>query len=111
MSEEKIKYSINNIKITMCKQSYNTMYAIYIESTNFELLSTMIKQEFNLDDCTDMQGDITGEQMFQTCRNKDYIISLGFGKWYPFVILSENKESNIQIEKIFNWLQAINVPV
>ena len=49
--------------------------------------------------------------MFKKCKNKKYIISIGYGKWYPFIISAENKESNLLIKQIFDWLKIINIPV
>ena len=102
-----IVQSLNGVKIELYKTK--NLLSITIDTYKVENMDSLIQKKFLLK-CDEFKMDITGEQMFKKCETENYTLSLGFGKWYPFSILSETEESNRFIEEIFEWLQTIDIP-
>ncbi len=101
------KRSTNGILVE--KYMKKNLASVVVNTYNFDALSKAIEVEFHLI-CNDLTQDITDDQMFKDCKSKKYNVSLGFGEWFPFIVLSNDTKSNQLLEEIFVWLQTIEIP-
>jgi hypothetical protein len=111
MNNAEIKKSLNGVKIEKSIRINKSRLMLIVETYCFEQLCKIIEEHFQIKPYSDLLGDITGEQMFKDYKLDKYKISIGFGEWYPFAILSETINSNKLVEEIFEWLQTIEIPV
>jgi len=105
-----IVFTKNNIKIEKSFDNNSKTVYITIHTNKIEELIKLIKNRFDLK-CGEFMGDITGNQFFANCTSGKYKISIGYGEWFPFAILSDNQDSNQLVEEIFEWLQTIKIPI
>jgi len=105
----KVSKSKNNIKIELSNE--RNLTTLVVENCNFTALSKMIENHFSLHPYGNFYTDITGEHTLKYYKIGKLKISLGFSEWSPFIVFSESIKSNELIEKIYEWLQTVDIPL
>jgi len=79
-----------------------------VDATSYNFITSKISDKFNL---THSSRLIIGlDEIFQDFTNQKYTIGLEWDIWLGYIIVAQDKKSEVLVNEIYDWLISEGIP-